>query len=335
MDLVILPQHWISIVCIGVMVGALVFARYKKWMITYALIIGNFIVFIISMFYRSEVIGQLSVDFEQSKIIIESAGLGFRPLYLTPEYFPQTYTLFTSMFVHSGFLHIFGNMIIFFFIGIALEERIGWKKFLVIYLISGICGSLAHSILNLDFPNNYITLVGASGAIFGIMGALAFAYPRDEIVMPIPLGIIAVIRRIKVIYAVIIFAAMETVFVWLSIEDNTAHFAHFGGLIGGFVLAAILIRKKRTHTKKGETLYYDSFAAQRPGKIDFSQLHNLATTPELKEMLDKIENESVPQVQQIWLEHFLDKTICPKCGQPLNHFDDKIWCEKCGFKTKY
>ena len=323
----------VSIFAICIMIGALVVAYVKKWMVTYALIFANFIVFILTLIYTDEILGFVTGN--QSEIFIEIAGLGFRPMYLSLEHSPQLYTLFTSMFVHANFLHLFGNMFIFIFLGMAFEQRIGWKKFLIIYLISGICGTLTHSLLNLGNATNWITLIGASGAIFGIMGAFAFSYPRDEVVMPIPLGIIMIVRRVKVMYVVILFAAIETVIVMInSPGDTTAHFAHIGGLLSGFVLAALLIRKK-THTKKGETIFYDSYNAQQPKEINFSNLHILADTPKLKEILNKIENETVPQVQDIWLSHFFEKIKCPKCRNSLNHSEHKIWCENCGFKAKY
>jgi membrane associated rhomboid family serine protease len=319
MDIVLLPVHLVSLIAICIMVGTIVIAYVKKFMITYALIIANLIVFALTFVFENEIIGDL----------------GFKPVYLSTQYFPNIYTLFTSMFVHGGLLHILGNMLVFFFIGVALEDRIGSKKFIIIYLLSGICGALTHSLLNLSYPNNQITLIGASGAIFGIMGALVFAYPRDEVVMPIPLGFFMILRRIKVVYAVLLFAVIETVVVFLDVQDQTAHFAHLGGLIGGFILGAILLKGRKTHTKEGKTLYYDSFAPQKNYEIDFSKLEKLATTPELREMLIRIKNESVPQVRDIWLEHFFEKTQCPKCSSKINHFDRKIWCEKCGFKTNY
>ena len=52
-------------------------------------------------------------------------------------------------------------------------------------------------------------------------------------------------------------------------------------------------------------------------------------------MLKKIEKEDVIQVRDVWLEHFLEKAVCPKCKKNLNHFDGKIWCEFCGYKSKY
>jgi len=322
MDITLFPQHWISILCFFIMIGALVIAYIKKLMLTYTLIIVNIIIFIVTLFFENEIIYGIG----------DYPGLGFRSIYLNLEYSPQLYTLFTSMFIHGGFAHIFGNMFVFFFIGTALEERVGLKKFMIIYLIAGVCGAITQALVNL---NSIIPMIGASGAIFGIMGALAYAYPRDEVVMPIGIGIMF-LTRIKVIYAVIFFAAIETIVVWLDVQDSTAHFAHLGGLVGGFILAAILIKKvKKSNTGSFKTIYYDSNISPKPHEINISNLKKLANTPELKEMLKKIENETVPQVRDVWLEHFFDKIVCPKCKNNLNHFDNRVWCEKCGFRTNY
>ena len=324
MGLEFIPIYPVSIAAICIMIGTLVAAYYKKWMMTYALVIANIIVFILT----------LLTTFGRGSILV--SDLGFKTTYLSIENIPQLYTLFTSMFIHGGFLHLFGNMFIFFFVGMAFEQRIGWKNFLIIYLLAGVCGTLTHALVNLGSET---VLIGASGAIFGIMGAFAYSYPRDEVVMPIPLGVIMIIRRIKVIYAVLLFAVMETVITWwetqTGILSNTAHFAHLGGLIGGAVIAAILIRGKKTHTKEGKTLYYDSLGIQKERKIDFSALRKLANTPELKDILKKIEAETIPHAREIWLEHFIERAKCPKCGNPLHQLDKKISCEMCDFKTNY
>jgi membrane associated rhomboid family serine protease len=325
MDIVLLDQHWAAILCICIMIGAIFLGIIKKFMMTHVLIVSNIVIFVITWIFFFEIV----YGFENG--LLNYAGLGFRSIYLSSEYFPQIYTLFTSMFIHGGFAHIFGNMIVFFFIGLPFEQRIGWKNFLIIYLVTGVCGALTHSLLNLG---SAVPLIGASGAIFGILGAFGFSYPRDEVVMPIGI-IIMFLTKIKVIYAVIFFAALETVVVWLDVEDSTAHFAHLGGLVSGIILAAILLRKQKTHTKLGKTIYYDSFSQQRSKEVDISKLKKFATTQELKEMLNRIENETVPQVKDVWLEYFFEKAICPKCNNPLYHFEGKIWCEHCGFRTSY
>ncbi|MCK4365916.1 MAG: rhomboid family intramembrane serine protease [Thermoplasmatales archaeon] len=346
----------ISIIAICIMIATLIIFSYKKWMLSYGIIIANFLVFILSMIYENDIFGITSVNIVENQILMGPAGLGFRPFYLTPELAHQSYTIFTSMFIHGGFLHIIGNMLVFFFVGIAFEERIGWKKFILIYLIAGIGAALTQSLINIAFPTQFdpnsfasfanyqqvqllsdaggIPLVGASGAIFGILGAFAFSYPRDKVAMPIPLGFFMIIRRVKVIYAVILFAAIETIIVLLEVQDSTAHYAHLGGLISGFILAVLLLRKQKTHTKEGKTVYYDSYKPVEISKEDYSELKKLATTPELKEIYNKIKNEDVPQVRDTWLEHFLEKTVCPKCKKPLHSFDNNVWCEYCGFRTK-
>jgi membrane associated rhomboid family serine protease len=319
MAIVFLELSPASLVAIAVMIGTLLVAYLKKITLTYAIIIGCFFVYLISVFFPSEIIGEL----------------GFRPMYLSSELFPNVYTLFTSMFVHSDFFHILGNMFVFFFMGIAFEQRIGRKKFLVIYLITGICGALTHSLLNLSDPQNQIPLVGASGAIFGILGAFAFAYPRDEVMMPLPLPIM-LIMRIKVIYATILFAIFETLMAIFVVQDNTAHFAHLGGLVAGVLLAAVLIGHKAERVKQsnspGSTRYME---IQRSDVINIDHLAPLVQTPELKKIFAHIEKENVLQVRDMWLDHFLEKVTCPVCNKPLNHLDRKIWCEQNHFQTDY
>jgi len=306
----------ISLVAIAIMISTIVIAYLRKITLTYAIIIANLIVFFLSLFFENELIGEL----------------GFRPVYLSFELFPNCYTLFTSMFVHSGFLHILGNMFVFFFMGIAFEQRVGPKKFIAIYLITGVIGALTHALLNL---NSTVALVGASGAIFGILGAFAYAYPRDEVVMPVPLGIM-IIMRIKVIYATILFAILETVVVVFSVQDNTAHFAHLGGLVAGVLLAALLIGKKAEKEKQsnspGSTRYMQ---IQNSDAINFSNLSKLVKTSELKKIYAHIEKENVLQVRDMWLDHFLEKVTCPICEKPLRHLDRKIWCDQNHFQTEY
>ena len=171
------------------------------------------------------------------------------------------------------------------------------------------------------------------------MGAFAYSYPNDEVVMPIPLGFIMVFRRIKVIYAVLIFAALETFIVLIGSQDNTAHFAHLGGLISGVLIAVILIgRNKQTVSVTNRYISQPitpNYHEDKSRFINYINLERLATTPQLQEILVKIKNETVPQVRDIWIEHFLEKTTCPTCHQPLKFFDGKVWCDHCDFKTTY
>jgi len=307
---------FISLLAIALILGTLIVAYVRKVMMTYALLIANLLVFALSLLFQDLLISEL----------------GFRPAYLSVQYIPQLlYTLFTSMFVHSGLLHILGNMLVLFFMGIAFEQRIGRKKFILIYLLTGVIATLTFSFVHLGSD---ILLVGASGAIFGILGAFAYSYPRDEIVMPIPVFILMMVR-IKVIIGVLIFAAMESLFVLVGTEDGTAHIAHIGGLVAGVLLAAYFVGKQGDRLKKNEGLAQYDTKIPTTDTINFSSLKPLAQTTDLQKMLQRIEHENVRQVRDVWLEHFLEKVTCPVCSKPLNHFRRTVWCDQEHFRTTY
>jgi hypothetical protein len=153
--------------------------------------------------------------------------------------------------------------------------------------------------------------------------------------MPIPVGIMF-ITRIKVIYAAILFMLMETLFVYLSRgQDSTAHFAHFGGLISGVLLAVVFIKNKQEKE-------HDPFRIVNPLQHistnktdDYPNLHQLAITPQLQDLLKRVEKEDVQQVRQLWLENFIEKTVCPVCKKPLHHFKQRLWCEDNHFRMEY
>ncbi|HHH80226.1 MAG TPA: rhomboid family intramembrane serine protease [Thermoplasmatales archaeon] len=289
-----------SMVAMVLMVSVLLIAYLKKVTMTFAIILANLLVFFISSVYTKE-------------ILVE---LGFSPIYLSQGYTLNLFTLFTSMFVHAGYLHILGNMLVLFFIGTAFEQRVGSKRFLTIYLITGVCGALTFSLVNWGSPT---LLVGASGAIFGILGAFAAAYPRDEVMMPIPVGVMF-ITRMKVVTAAIIFAIFETLLVFLSpyLQDNTAHFAHLGGLVSGMILAMLLVKEKRMTR---ETISFN---------VDV--LKEFAETPEQFSILEKIKNERIPEVKRLWLNRFMETTRCPKCGTHLSLTKNGVVCKNCGFR---
>lgn len=327
MDTVILSIYPISLLCIFIMVGTIIYIYYKKLMVTYAIIIANFIVFVISIFFPQEIIGDLA----------------FRPIYLSLDYFPQIYTLFTSMFLHStyDFFHIIFNTLMFILIAPNFEGRIGGKKFLVIYLITGSCAALFHSVLVPILPSPFpfdprIGLIGASGAISGIIGAYAFTYPRDNVFFPIGFFI----TRIPILFAGIFFIAIQSVYVFIGGDPGVAYLAHIGGFISGIILSPILIKTRgkeeiKTTPSFGYNLPNNPIYNQKPRDINFLNLKKLATSNEQKELLTQIENENVGDVRDAWLDHFLDRIKCPKCKKPLNHTNSKIWCEDNHFETKY
>ena len=145
--------------------------------------------------------------------------LAFVPA-LLPE---RPWTIITYMFVHAGFWHIGLNMLVLYFFGPAVEARLGGRHFFGLYFISGITGALLSLVFMPHAP-----IVGASGAIFGVMLAFAHFWPRQRIYIWAVLPIEA--RWLVVLY---------TVFsLWAGFggaESGIAHFAHLGGFLGGFL----------------------------------------------------------------------------------------------------
>ncbi|NIR45155.1 MAG: rhomboid family intramembrane serine protease [Gemmatimonadetes bacterium] len=159
------------------------------------------------------------------------------PLELAVEYLGFTasealkepWTIITYMFVHGNFFHVFLNMLMLFFFGPPLEERWGGKEFLKYYAICGVAGALFNvGAMAFGLGTGNIPIVGASGAIYGIMLAYALNWPNS-------LVWIYAIFPIKVKYLVIILGAMTFFSAFGGASDGIAHFAHLGGLVVGYI----------------------------------------------------------------------------------------------------
>ena len=291
-----------SIIAICAIAAVVGWAWARKSSITFAIVIANLIVFVITLFTPEQILTDLS----------------FRPAYLSAQYWPRCYTLLTSMFVHGGFSHIIMNMLVLVLIGYSFEQRVGREKFLLIYLVTGIVGALCHSALSLGSTT---FLVGASGAIFGILGAYAASYPRDRVLMP--MGII--FMRVPVLLGALVMALIETIYVAAGAGQGVSHFAHLGGFIGG-VLFLPLLKERGGATLKTEGV---------GGKgVDFDLLQSLTHTPGQLELIERIKGEELPEISKAWLMYLLNSLRCPKCKGNLAHDEKSLKC-KCGFKKRY
>lgn len=143
----------------------------------------------------------------------------------------QYWRLFTSMFMHFGLMHILNNMVMLGAVGRIVETAMGHVRFLIAYIAAGICGSVLSYVVMLH-NNDYAVSAGASGAIFGMVGALVW-------IVIVNRGFYEGISRQQVIFMVIlmIYYGVST-----SGVDN---WDHLGGLAGGFIISIVLYRKKR------------------------------------------------------------------------------------------
>ncbi|HTR21760.1 MAG TPA: rhomboid family intramembrane serine protease [Gemmatimonadales bacterium] len=155
-----------------------------------------------------------------------------KPLELIPALVLQRpWTLVTYAFLHAGFAHILFNMLTLFFFGPQLEARIGGTNFIRLYLFSALSGAVA------SFVTPFAAIVGASGAIFGVMLGFARYWPRATILI---WGIVPVQARIMVIIMTVL-----SLFGGMGIgQAGIAHFAHLGGFAGGWLYLKWMERRR-------------------------------------------------------------------------------------------
>ena len=157
-----------------------------------------------------------------------SPGLGFALAFTPATFVHEPWTMITYMFVHAGFGHIFFNMLSLWFFGPRLEQMMGGPNFIALYFVSGIFGALLSLIMSVNSP---IPIVGASGAVYGVMLGYARFWPRDRIMI---WGVFPLEARVMVI-AMTALSLFGGGMGGLTRGDNVAHFAHLGGFVGGWL----------------------------------------------------------------------------------------------------
>jgi membrane associated rhomboid family serine protease len=134
----------------------------------------------------------------------------------------RPWTVITYMFLHAGISHLFWNMLALYFFGPRLEARIGGRRFIGLYLTSGIAGAIA------SLVTPYALIIGASGAVFGVMLGYAHYWPREPIYL-------FFLIRIEARWLLLLMTAMA---LWGGLSPGSsgiANFAHLGGFLGGFL----------------------------------------------------------------------------------------------------
>lgn len=151
---------------------------------------------------------------------------------------PNVITIFTSMFMHAGWFHLFSNMIYLWIFGDNVEDRFGHLKFLVFYLLSGVTASLTQGFFS---PNSTVPMVGASGAIAGVLGAYILLFPTKRV-------------RVLLFFRVVYLPALFVIGSWFILQlfsgigslavtadtGGVAYLAHVGGFVAGFLLTLFL-----------------------------------------------------------------------------------------------
>jgi membrane associated rhomboid family serine protease len=209
--------------------------------------------------------------------------------------FARPWTLVTYMFIHSGVWHLLFNMLGLYFFGPRLEMEIGSRHFFWLYLISGLMGAALSFVFT-----PYTAIVGASGAIFGVLYGFAHFWPREQIYI---WGILPVEAR----WMVVGMAALALFGGFGGGGSNIAHFAHLGGFAGGFIYIKWLGRK-RSSPKFGINVLSSSPSTadvKRWSRIPRERLHEV-NRAELDRIMSKL-NSAGPESLTLTERAFLDR----------------------------
>jgi membrane associated rhomboid family serine protease len=144
--------------------------------------------------------------------------------------------LFVSMFLHGGMFHLLGNMLYLWIFGNNVEDYLGPIKFILFYLICGLSASLTHIIFN---PNSTVPMIGASGAIAGILGAYFILYPMARVMTLVFIWIVP----LPAAFILGLWLLMQILN--LGLGGGVAWFAHIGGFLVGIGLVRVFAKRKR------------------------------------------------------------------------------------------
>ena len=150
---------------------------------------------------------------------------------------PAWLTVFTSMFLHGSWMHLIGNMLYLWIFADNVEDRFGHGRFVIFYLLCGVAAAMAQA---LPDPESPIPMVGASGAISGVLGAYLLMYPRAHVLVLIPLGVFSQVTRLPALLVLGLWFALQLLSEMLAPEGAGVAFrAHIGGFVAGLVLMPV------------------------------------------------------------------------------------------------
>jgi membrane associated rhomboid family serine protease len=161
--------------------------------------------------------------------------------------FERFFPLFSSMFLHGGWFHIIGNMLYLWIFGDNVEDRLGHGRFVLFYILCGLVAALTQIYLN---PTSKVPMVGASGAVAGVLGAYLLLFPHSRILALIPLGFFIQFAEIPALVFLVFWFLMQFLSGAVSLTaassgGGVAWWAHIGGFAGGMALVYVFPKRTR------------------------------------------------------------------------------------------
>jgi membrane associated rhomboid family serine protease len=180
--------------------------------------------------------------------LIPSVLMGYDQLPMDLYAIPAYLTIFTSMFMHGGFMHLIGNMLYMWIFADNIEDSLGPKKFIIFYLLSGIGAATAQILMD---THSQVPMVGASGAIGGVLGAYLINHPNARVLVLIPFGFFSQLIKIKALYVLGFWFVLQFInsAMMSSQGGGVAYAAHIGGFVSGVVLILFFNKRIKRKTK--------------------------------------------------------------------------------------
>ena len=209
-----------------------------KPIVTYFIIGFCVLIFLLQLSSQSYKTGELFYSYGLIPSVLMSNNQLPMDLYVIPAWL----TIFTSMFMHGGFMHLIGNMLYMWIFADNIEDNLGIPKFLFFYLLSGVGAAMTQVLID---TQSQIPMVGASGAIGGVLGAYLINHPTAKVLVLIPFGFFSQIIKIKALYVLGFWFILQ----FISSGGGVAYAAHIGGFISGIILILFLNKKPKKKNK--------------------------------------------------------------------------------------
>ena len=211
----------------------------RKPTVTYFIIGLCIFIFLTQFSMQSYKTGQLFYSYG----LIPSVLMGHKQLPIDLYAIPGLLTIFTSMFMHGGFMHLAGNMLYMWIFADNIEDNLGHVKFLIFYLLTGIGAAMTQVLID---THSQVPMIGASGAIGGVLGAYLINHPNAKVLVLIPYFIITIIR-IRALYVLGFWFILQ----FISSTGGVAYAAHVGGFVSGMILILFFNKKRKSKVVKG------------------------------------------------------------------------------------
>ena len=305
-------SHWVGLIfLILAAIFPFILAWKNKTNFALATTISLLVTFLLQRIFG--LIYSLSeVHMDPHNLLVTIPDIAWEPL--------ELHRMLTSTWLHADYFHILSNVIVIALVGIPLELRLGNRRFLLVYLIGGLGGSISWVIFN---AGSTVPALGASGAAFGLLGAYLACWPKDEIEFPFIL-----IRKWPISMIALIYFGLEVGRVFsvygMGEWSNVGHIAHLGGFIICYVVARPIARNGPTPldiVDSGPSQGGIHTALQQQKRDLMKSLENdpwstekLQTNFKVQNVLEKLRlaGDEI-ETREAWMEKLASIAKCPKC----------------------